>query len=322
MSSSLLELYRRLDLLQRSLRFRVAASVVVLVACAGYFGPLLVRSYSLQAQRITLRAALADQNLLDNDDHAVSLATTGTVVLESRTYGGEEIAKRARWLFTEDGSLAAPDRLIEDLLADQRPGWAPAFLLERPGATWILAAAVAAWMWLIIWMAVPVLVAGWAGSKPTMLAFAGMGLLTFTFVLLTRVALMVLRLPGQVTAVAHTVVKEATRNRLSLVFVVLLLIGLPLLPLGLDPDAPLRYRVQTFITRSMGLTYVMAACMTLFLSCASVAFEIRDRQIWQLMTRCSRPGRAPTRCWRSSRRSRSGRGWTRRSSATPSWLAS
>ena len=52
-----------------------------------------------------------------------------------------------------------------------------------------------------------------------------------------------------------------------------------------DPDAPLRYRVQTFISRSMGLSFVFAACMTLFLACGTVAFEIRDRQIWQVVSK-------------------------------------
>jgi hypothetical protein len=127
--------------------------------------------------------------------------------------------------------------------------------------------------------------AGWLGGRQVALAFAGMGLLTFTFVLLTRALLIAFQYPNQALAVAHTVVKEASRSRLSLVFVVLLLIGLPLLPIWLDPDAPLRFRIQTFISRSLGMTYALAACMTLFLSCATVAFEIRDRQIWQLMTK-------------------------------------
>src|SRR5262245_23671165 len=118
-----------------------------------------------------------------------------------------------------------------------------------------------------------------------MLAFAGIGLLTFTFVLLSRAALVVLFPANQVLAVAHTVVKEASRRGISLVFIVLLLVALPLLPMALDPDAPLRYRIQTFISLSMGLTFAVAAVMTLFFSCASVAFEIRDRQIWHLMTK-------------------------------------
>ncbi len=298
MTNGLLATYRRLDQIQRSLRFRIAASVLMLVGCAAYFGPLLVTSYGLQSQRVTLGQTLAGQSLRNNDEHALSLRESGTVTVGDRTYGGPMIARRAPYLFTEDGVIAAPDRLVEDLLADQRPGWAPSFLLEQPGTTWLLAIVTLLWLLLVVWMqialpfvltllgtAVPVLLSWWGGSEAAMLAFAGMGLLTFTFVLLSRAVLIGFQFPVQALAVAHTVVKEATRNRLSLVFVILLLIGLPLLPLALDPDAPLRFRVQTFIARSLGLTYAMAACMTLFLSCATVAFEIRDRQIWQLMTK-------------------------------------
>ncbi|MHC4429572.1 MAG: ABC transporter permease subunit, partial [Planctomycetota bacterium] len=55
--------------------------------------------------------------------------------------------------------------------------------------------------------------------------------------------------------------------------------------LTLGADDPLRYRIQAFISRSLFLTGMLAGAMTLFLSCATVAFEIRDRQIWQLMTK-------------------------------------
>jgi hypothetical protein len=90
---------------------------------------------------------------------------------------------------------------------------------------------------------------------------------------------------GQIEAVAHTMVKETARTRISLVFIVLLLIILPMLPLALDPTRPLRFRVQNFISSSRDVTFVLASVMTLLLACASVAFEIRDRQIWQLMTK-------------------------------------
>lgn len=293
----LVQLVRRLDLLQQTLRFRIVASIVFVIVCAGVFAPLIVTCHQLHAQRLALGRALAGQNIADGDEHAVTFLETGTVLVDGRTYGGPEIHRRARFYFDEGGNLASAP-LMEDLLAEQKPAWAPAFLLEKPSTTWMLAGITMAWLGLIVWMkitlpfvmtvvatGVPVGLCAAAGNREAMLAFAGMGLLTFTFVLFTRVVLIALQFPSQILAVAHTVVKEATRNRLSLVFVVLLLIGLPLLPLGLDPDSPLRFRIQTFIARSLGLTYVMAACMTLFLSCATIAFEIRDRQIWQLMTK-------------------------------------
>ena len=272
-------------------------SIIVIVLCGIVFGPLQVRSHGVHTQRLALGRALTGQSLVDGDQMAIAFAETGTVVNGGRTYGGPHLQRRAGMYFDEEGVLLAP-RLVEDLLEDQFPAGVPLFLFQQPGTTWMLYGIATAWLLLIVWMritvqfiltvlatAVPVLISLAAGSDRAMLAFAGMGLLTFTFVLLTQVVLLVLQLPHQALAVAHTVVKEATRNRLSLVFVVLLLVGLPLLPLELNADSPLRFRIQTFIARSLGYTYVMAACMTLFLSCASVAFEIRDRQIWQLMTK-------------------------------------
>ncbi|MCH8164762.1 MAG: ABC transporter permease [Planctomycetes bacterium] len=290
--------YRRLDQLQGKLWFRTVASVLAILVIGGFYGPLLVVTSDLDAQRNALGRALVGQNLNEADEHAVSLAETGTITVNGRTYGGPELRELADGLFDDQGVIAAPGRLIEHLLADQRPHWAPTFMLEQPGTTWMLAIVTTLWVLLIVWMqitlpfvltalgtAAPVAICWALGSEQAMLAIAGMGLLTFTFVLLTRAVLILFAYPHQVLAIAHTVVKEASRSRLSLVFVVGLLILLPLLPIWLDPEAPLRFRIQTFISRSLSLTYALAAFMTLFLSCATVAFEIRDRQIWQLMTK-------------------------------------
>ncbi len=295
---ALVNLYRRLDLIQRKLVFRVAASVLLFALCAGVFGVLLAKSYDLHGQRLAIAQALQGQNYNDGDSHAVSLHQTGMVTIGGRTYGGAELLDEIDRAFNDEGEILSPTGLARRFVSDQEPAWAPRFLLEQPGTTWMLALVATAWLLLIVWIQItlpfvltvlgtglPVGVCWWLGEEQAMLAFAGMGLLTFTFVLLTRGVLILFSRPYQVLAVAQTVVKEATRSRVSLVFVILLLVLLPLLPIFLDPETPLRFRVQTFISRSLTLTYVLAACLTLFLSCATVAFEIRDRQIWHLMTK-------------------------------------
>ena len=296
--SALINIYRRLDQLQRKRSFHIGATIFALVVCAVAYGPLLGVSYDLHSQRHALGQALAGQNVARQDEHAVSLAETGKVTVGGRTYGGQEILQLKNQIFDQQGTIVAIGPLVEVLLADQRPGWAPTFMLEEPQTTWMLAVITLVWLLLVVWMEVTValvltvlatsLPAGlcwWLGAEPALVAFGGMGLLTFTFVLLTRAALILFGSGHQVPAVASTVLKEATRSRISLVFVLLLLVILPLLPIWLDPETPLRFRIQTFISRSLGVTYVLAACMTLFLSCSTVAFEIRDRQIWQLMTK-------------------------------------
>lgn len=296
--NGLIETYRRLDLLQRKSWFRITATVIALLACAGLFGSLLVTSYSLDSQRQTLLTLLESQNLLQQDQHALTLRDSASLTVNGRTYTSKFYEENPEWIFDDQGNVAAPPILVAELLRDQIPTWAPRWLLDKPGTTWMLAGVATVWLLLIIWMAIvlplvltviatgaAVLIAWLFDAPQVMLALAGIGLLTFTYVLLTRTIMLLYDRPNQVLAVAHTVMKEASRSRISLVFIVLLLVLLPLLPIWLDPDTPLRYRVQTFVGRSMNLTFVLAACMTLLLACSSVAFEIRDRQIWQLMTK-------------------------------------
>ncbi|MHC4100100.1 MAG: hypothetical protein ACYSW1_04345 [Planctomycetota bacterium] len=204
-------LYRRLDLVQRTLWFRVAASVLALLLCAGYFGPLLVKSYDLHGQRLRLGQALVGQNLNNGDEHAVSLQASGTVTVGGRTYGGPVLARRSVMLFDRDGFIAAPAQLAEELVADQRPSWAPRFLLDQPGTTWMLAIVSVLGLLLVVWMqmtvpfvltlagtAVPVAVCWALGWEQARLAFFRFGVLAFAYVLLTRALLIAFQFPNQV----------------------------------------------------------------------------------------------------------------------------
>lgn len=290
-------IYRRLENLQRQMWFRIAATVLVLAGCGGYFGAVLAKAHSLNSQRLALSAALSNQNYQRGDEHALSLVNTGKVRVNNREYGGQDYLTRVP-LFDEQGNLGNIERLTTIFLLDQQPTWAPQWLVDEPETAWFWSVACVVWLLLIVWMnlavpfiltiagtAVPVLIA-WAFDKQQlMLALGSIGLLTFTFLLLARVALVALNQPWQIPAVAHTVIKEASRRGLALVFIVLLLVVLPLLPLILDPEQPLRFRIQSYISWGVGLSFAIVAVMTLFFSCASVAFEIRDRQIWQLMTK-------------------------------------
>lgn len=284
--------------MQRTMWFRITASVVALALCAGVFGSLLYTSHSIESQRQSLYTALSNQNLKKGDEYAVSLKNNGEVFVSNHRYGGAAFTNTRYPLFDDDGNIINIPLLVEDLLGNQQPKWAPDWLLERPQTTWMLAITFTAWLLLIVWMqitlpfvltlvgtAIPVWLCWMLNAPQWMLAFGGMGMLIFTFVLLTRTALIALNPSYQVLAVAHTVLKEASRTWVSLLFIVVLLIVLPLLPMAIGASSPLRYRMQTYISWSMGITFSVAAIMTLFFSCASVAFEIRDRQIWQLMTK-------------------------------------
>lgn len=109
--------------------------------------------------------------------------------------------------------------------------------------------------------------------------------LTLVFVSLMQILRLSLSPGIPVLAVARNVLAEAVRMKISLVFIVMVLLLLSLVPQLLNEDQPLRFRVQQWMQYGTGLSYVMLALLTVFLSAATVAFEQRDRIIWQTMTK-------------------------------------
>ncbi|MFM9996748.1 MAG: ABC transporter permease [Phycisphaerales bacterium] len=90
---------------------------------------------------------------------------------------------------------------------------------------------------------------------------------------------------GPVFAVARNVLAEAVRMKVSVVFIVLLVFALAALPDQLNTTTPLRYRVQSFLQFGTGGSFWIIAILVLFFGVGTVAFEQRDRQIWQTMTK-------------------------------------
>lgn len=98
-----------------------------------------------------------------------------------------------------------------------------------------------------------------------------------------------------VFAIARNVVAEAVRMKISLLFIVLLVLSLALLPQFLDAGTaanptPLRYRVQAFLQYSIAGTSVLVALLSIVLGVYTVASEQREKVIWQTMTK-------PVRAW-------------------------
>lgn len=117
----------------------------------------------------------------------------------------------------------------------------------------------------------------------------GIVALTASFTTLMQLARLLLGGSSPVFAIARNVLAEAVRLKLSMVFIVLLIFLLAALPGLLKEDAPLRYRVQTFLQYATGGAFWLIALMVLTFSAATVAFEQRDRIIWQTMTKPVRP---------------------------------
>lgn len=109
--------------------------------------------------------------------------------------------------------------------------------------------------------------------------------LTASFAALMRGLRLALSSKGPITAIARNVVLEAVRMKVSLVFIVMLVFVLAALPGLLHESTPLRYRVQSFLQYGTGGAFWIIAILVLFLSVGTVAFEQRDRVIWQTMTK-------------------------------------
>lgn len=88
-----------------------------------------------------------------------------------------------------------------------------------------------------------------------------------------------------VLAIARNVLSEALRMKISLVFIILLILLMASMPMVLDPDQTLRYRVQSFLRYSTGISFWLIALLVVFFGAATVTYEQREKVIWQTMTK-------------------------------------
>lgn len=113
----------------------------------------------------------------------------------------------------------------------------------------------------------------------------GLIALTAAFTALLQALRIILSASSPVIAIARNTVAEAVRLKLSAVFIVMLIFLIASLPMMLDESQPLRYRVQSFLTYASGGGFWLIAILVVLFSAATVAFEQRDKVIWQTMTK-------------------------------------
>ncbi|MSR28189.1 MAG: hypothetical protein EXS03_01260 [Phycisphaerales bacterium] len=291
-------LRERLAAWESSLRGRVILTAVVVILGGACAWPLVAESFSYERLCREIEAVLIDANAAQRTPVAVELLEKGTVTLGPRTVGSARVKAMAPQFFDESGGMSEARAVASVIAATLAPTWAPPSILERPWLVTGIATGVgllvvtAVWAGLFLPMVLIVAACGgvmaplWMlGLLDPMVAVGAIGALLFSFLLLTRLALRLLAFPFPAAAVAHTLLLEGLRQRISLGFLGALLVILPLIPLTIDAREPLRYQVQTYLSKGTTLLFVFAACLTLFLSCATVSFEIRDRQIWTLLTK-------------------------------------
>ncbi|MEM8758427.1 MAG: hypothetical protein AAGF47_11675, partial [Planctomycetota bacterium] len=113
----------------------------------------------------------------------------------------------------------------------------------------------------------------------------GIGSLAVAFTVLLRGAQLLLAGSNPVLAIARNVLAEAVRLKLSIVFIALLIFGLAALPGLMDPETPLRYRVQSFLQYGTGGSFWLIALLVVAFSVSTVATEQRDKILWQTITK-------------------------------------
>jgi hypothetical protein len=282
----------RLDRVQRALAFKVAASVVALVLAVG-----VVVGYS-----VTVAAVEGELPMIRLPD-PVAAPAAGAAAAPGAA--GAEGAGGA------EGAAAQPGRTAEQQAAEaaarasaQAVAESINSILQRRlslGAVAVGAAAGLGVMLAVIWMnlaltylglglvgalvAYPLLRSGNPSVSAWGTVLAGALVLAGAFAALVRVLKAALMASHPVLSIARNVIDEAVRMKVSLVFIILLIGVLALLPTSLDAGAPLRYRVQGFLSYGLGAAYWLTVVLAVFLATSSIAFEQRDKVIWQTMTK-------------------------------------
>jgi len=276
---NLREVMRRLDLVQRSRGFKIAATVVVVLAAGGLFLAYWLAATAPAEDGLSrleqLRAAEAlafEEMRREQQDQA-------------RTGGGGPAVE----VEGPDSAIEEGRRALENVLRGRSDptgvasglaigaGLAVAVIWMGLGLTYLglaLAAALIAYP-----------LSRFEGTGGIAVLVAGAVALTASFTALMQAARAAMSPGNAVTAVARNVLAEAVRLRLSVVFIVLLIFGLSALPNLLDEGEALRYRVQSFLQYGTSGSYWIVALLTVFFSTATVAFEQRDKTIWQTVTK-------------------------------------
>ena len=119
---------------------------------------------------------------------------------------------------------------------------------------------------------------GWKTSGYLYLAVIG-------FLLGINLLRLILRPGHAVLGVARTMLEEALRMGIALIFIVALLVLLVVMPLILSSEDRVTYMVQRFLTYSTAIVSVLLGLMTVLLAARSVSLELSSRQAHMTLTK-------------------------------------
>ncbi|MBL4591673.1 MAG: ABC transporter permease, partial [Phycisphaerales bacterium] len=253
------------DRLQRGRKFKIIASVVVVLLATASIGAYVVAATSSYKTAVELPenmpATVMDMDGNEITNPAVSIANQLNGVLTA-SQSPIDVAV----LIAIGGGLA----LVVIWMG---------LSLSYLGLT-LFAAVVS--LPLIVWGNDWVSLIGKVllGSVPLVMSFAA----------LMQGLRMLFSFSHPVFAIARNVLAEALRMKISLLFIIMLVLLMATLPMMMDESQSLRYRVQSFLRYSTGISFWLIALLVVFFGAATVAFEQRDKIIWQTMTK-------PVRAW-------------------------
>lgn len=268
------ELLTRLNHAQRTPRFKLIASIVLVVALAGLLGLL-----TLLAGDPEVGAGLQERA----QERAQLRALAGEAASEGPVQLAERATDAALVMLAGEGDQKISPRGFATLgIAFTAVAAAGLFLIQLGVGLTFFAVLVIGWACASLLMLIPALASTGKlifGAVPLVLLFlTGIELLRALF-----------SWPHPIASIARNVVNEAIRMKISVVFIVLLILLLAVVPNSLDSAQPLRYRVQQWLQYGVGLSYAIMALLTLFLAVGSLTTEQRDRVIWQTMSKPTAP---------------------------------
>lgn len=258
------EFPRRADALQKSRVFKIVASLVVVGVAIALFATYMV-ARNAPGSEVSNLISMLEQRATEGASPDAEDARGDVTVVDTGLRAVERVLR--------GGSIVTGVAVG----AASAAGLALVIIWLGLGLTYLLLALVAV---LIAWP-----LQGPLGMPGLAQLTLGLTVLAASFTALMQGARILLSGPGPVFAIAKNVLAEAVRMKVSLIFIVLLLLLLASLPLLLNEEQPLRYRVQAFLQYATGGAFWVVALLTLFFSASTVTGEQRDKVIWQTVTK-------------------------------------
>lgn len=134
-------------------------------------------------------------------------------------------------------------------------------------------------------MAALIGIAYFIGSTKLIYAFLGMYGMGLTFYIGMFIVRSLLFLPLPCFAVARTLIDEAIRLKFAVVFIAVMIVFIPLLPVLMRPEEQIHYRLQYFLVWSMLAVTSMLGLMTALLAVRTITSDLNKRQIYMTLTK-------------------------------------